>query len=546
MNRIDTIEANGSRLSSLRALALLSIALGVSAALVGLFLRGGWGLGLALAVLAVEAGLWLYLGGVRKRSGALLSPAHMDRSKRLLLVFLTAVVIFLGSTYYFYANMMLHVVNFPVILYLLIVQSLLMTGSSDRDWDEPLFWVESGLAALVRPFASLPRLGWMAGRAFGLKKDAAAAEGEPAVNPANRPGRLLGQILLGVLLAVPVLLIAGSLLASADAVFSRFFADFIQYWRNLSIKERLFDLALTLVLFPFIFSYLESCRSRWQLLPRRKDPAELPQSQPALSHRERSLNMSPVTLISFLSSVNLLYILFAIIQVAYLTGAFQFILPDGMTYAEYARNGFFELAGIAPINVLLILLAVKGAGRQGLAGRILRVQSLLLVAGSFVQWLSAIFRMQMYIRAYDLTLMRFFVSAFMILMAVVFVLLVIKEFRPSFAFFKAAAIAAVLSLVILNAVDADTRIARFNIDRAIADPSGSFDLEYFRELSPDTLLILQDALPKFDPERQVKIRALVRYAYIDLKLGNEGERWQSLNWREERNCSGMEGGCYLE
>lgn len=539
-------------LSPARAFMLLAVALGMSAALVGFWLRGGWNLGLTLAITVAEAGVWLYgCGkGFRRQSGAN-GLSRFTAGRRALLAFLTLAILYLGSTYYFYANEMLHVLNFLVLLVLFVVQTILLTESSDRDWDEPLFWIEAALAPIVRPFVSLPRLGWMARRAFNAKQDAQQdSEGEPSIvegaTASVRPVRILGQILIGVLLAVPVLLIVGSLLSSADAVFGRFSTSIIVYWKSLSIRERLLDLALTLACFPFIFSFLESGRSRWQLLPRR-NPDEAGQATPIWSlHREKTLKLNPITLNAFLASINILYILFAVIQVAYLTGAFRFILPEGVTYAEYARNGFFELAGITPLNVLLILFAVKGAGRTGTAGRLLRVQSLLLIAGSFVQWFSAMFRMQMYIRVYDLTLLRFFVSAFMILMAIVFVLLTIKEFRPSFAFFKTAALAALLSLVILNAVDADSRIARFNIERAVADPAGTFDLAYFKELSPDVLLYMQDCTPRFDPQRQIKIRALISFTYIDVKLASEKQAWQDLNWREQRLIRGVESGCYLD
>jgi hypothetical protein len=539
-------------LSPARALTLLAVALGIGAALVGFWLRGGWNLGLSLAITVAEAGVWLYGCGTGfARQAGTNCFRRFTTGRRLLLAFLTLAILYLGSTYYFYANEMLHVLNFLVLLVLFVVQTILLTESSDRDWDEPLFWIEAALAPVVRPFVSLPRLGWMSRRAFSANKHATqgrAGESTPEADEtkAGRPVRFLGQILLGVLLAIPVLLIVGPLLSSADAVFGRFSTSIINYWKNLSIKERLLDLALTVALFPFIFSFLESGRSRWQLLPRRTaDDVGQANAVRAL-HREKTLKLNPITLNAFLASINILYILFAVIQVAYLTGAFRFILPEGVTHAEYARNGVFELAGITPLNVLLILLAVKGAGRTGTAGRLMRIQSLLLIAGSFVQWFSAMFRMQMYIRAYDLTLLRFFVSAFMILMAVVFVLLVIKEFRPSFAFFKAAALAALLSLVILNAVDADRRIARFNIERAVADPAGSFDLDYFKELSPDVLLEMQECSPRFDPQRQIKIRALISFTYIDVKLASEKQAWQDLNWREQRLIRGIESGCYLD
>lgn len=534
---MDPVQTSSGKPGARQAFFLLAIAAGLSAALVGLFLRGGFGLGLTLAVVAAEAGLWLYHLVNPDRDKIRPGFAWRGPGRRgfdWLQAALTLVILFLGSSYVLYGNLMLHILNFPVILYLFIVQSLLLNGSSDRDWDEPLFWLESGLAALVRPFVCLHKTGWMVGRLFSRQASAEADPRRETSRTARKPALLLGQVMLGVLLAVPVLLLTGSLLASADSVFNQVLSGAVRFWQNLSIQDRLADLALTLILFPFIFSYLESCRSQWQVVARRTDPTgEIP-GQTILSHRERILKVNPVTLIAFLASINLLYLIFSLVQLAYLTGAFRFILPAGLTYAEYARKGFFELAGIAPINVALVLLAVKGAGRTGLAGRLLRIQSLLLVAGSLVQLLSAMFRMVMYVNTYGLTLMRFFVSAFMILIAALLILLTIKEFRAGFPLFKASAIAVVLSLVLLNAVNADVWIARFNIEQMITRPNQSFDLDYFRELSPDAIPILVEALPRLTPSRQQAVQIHLASRYQSLMEPFAARRWQDFNWPEQR------------
>jgi hypothetical protein len=205
-----------------------------------------------------------------------------------------------------------------------------------------------------------------------------------------------------------------------------------------------------------------------------------------------------------------------------------------LTYAEYARSGFFELAGLSAINVGLIVLALKGSSREGLTGQILRVLSLLLLAGSLVQWASAQFRMQMYIAVYGLTLLRFYVTAFMLLLAVVFVFLAIKEFQPFFRLFKAAAIAAVLSLVLLNAVNPDIWIARHNLRHMQSQPDHPLDIGYFSELSPDALVILQEALPTLDPSLKTSAQSYLTGKHQWLIDNTAGESWQSYNFSEQQ------------
>lgn len=491
-----------------------------------------------------------------------------------------------------------------------------------RDWDDPLFWLECVFSPFIRPFASLKRLPktislarhWQqnhhspgesgesdqsgatgeAGhtRSASQTRDAnEATDGYRADHAssasrrkhASHGGHLIGQILLGLVLALPILLIAGSILTSADAVFSDKMSQFLSFWRTMPLRDRLADLALICLFFPFIFSYLESCRTRWYLFIHQAPggatntgtgPAASANLHPtpgpagsailnptpgpagsailnptpgqasgtdqvyynttamnaAMKARQTwPIHLKPVTMITILTSVNLLYLAFASVQIAYLTGSFQFVLPESLTYAEYARQGFFELATMAPINILLMLFAIKGSVRLGLAGKILRSQSLILVAGSFIQWFSAIFRMQMYVQTYGLTLLRFFVTAFMLLMAAIFIMMIIKEFRPIFPLFKTAAVATALSLLILNTVNADAIIARHNLNHYLSGVGSTFDVQYYRDLSPDVLPILIEALPELDLASRQAVQTLLSDRYEDLQHQTAGQNWLGYN-----------------
>ena len=535
-----------------RAALYLLVGLGISAALVGFLIRGGWSLGFTLAILALEIGMFLYnhLSGCLAPDLQALHPS--SRSCHWLAAGLAPAILALAATSFIYADIFLQVLNAPVVLVLLITQFLLLFRSSDRDWDEPGFWIEAGLAGFVRPFVKLPALGPMFSRLRVKNR-------QPAGDPSRQSSRkTLVLVLLGLLCALPVLLIAGLLMASADAVFAAIFDNLTGFWQKLSLTEQLADVALTLIFFPFIFSILESGRSRWQALHAFQGSAFLnaasgadahaaaavktPDS-PAIRHA-RTLSLNSTLLVSFLTSINLLYLLFSVIQLTYLTGAFQARLPAGMTYAAYARNGFFELAAISALNVGLIILAVKGAERRSTSGVLLRILSMLLVLASAIQWLSAMFRMILYVQTYGLTLLRFFVSAFMVLIAVFFILLVIKEFSRSFPLFKAGAIAALLSLLLLNYINADAWIARHNVQRYMADPSHEIDLKYFQELSADAvpaMLALEDSIAT-DAQNPLSGQLQLQLQTIreDLKKEDTGRNWQSWNWSKTRNLAFLE------
>ena len=541
---------------------ILLIVLGISAAFVGFLIRGNWSLGLILTLLALEIGMFLYRGLSVPSASQILTNRHPGQigpdSRTWLAVALCPVVLALGAAAFMFANVFLRVINFPVILTVLIVQFILLFNSSDHDWDEPGFWFEVGLAGFARPFVRLPALGSvLAGLNTGKSPAAVSTD-------SKKDKKIIGFILLGLVSALPVLIIAGLLMASADAVFAGVFANLTQFWLNLSLKDRLIDFLLILIFFPFIFSILESGRSRWQAWPRQNKTAQNPGVNPltsasssvaqasvehpavgqdAAARHARTLSVHPAFLVTFLMSINLLYLLFCLIQLTYLTGAFQSRLPIGMTYAEYARNGFFELAAVSAINVGLIIFAVKGSERKRIWGALLRSQSLLLVLASLVQWLSAMFRMILYVETYGLTVLRFFVSAFMILIAAWFILLVIKEFRKTFPLFKAGAVAALLALLLLNFVNPDAWIARHNVDRYLADPTHPIDLKYFDELSPDAVPAMLDLADHLNSDSQNplggQLRIQLQAIEDDLQSKSQNPRWQSWNASERRNLDAL-------
>ncbi|MGI6326423.1 MAG: DUF4173 domain-containing protein [Saccharofermentanales bacterium] len=433
---------------------------------VALVLRGGWSLGFFLAVLLTEIifVIWLQPFAVSD-----IDHGH----NRPLQIFLALVIVLLSLCMLLFNNVVLKILNVLVLLCLIPLQYLVAAGVFKQEWDQFRFWLEAALSFFLRPFIGLPGMVDYLRGLFG-KKDASA-------KPGMTMRHIFGRILLGLLLAIPVLLLSGSLLAAADPIFAQW-SDHLR--SHVSLGEFLQRLLLSLLLFPFIFSFLYSGLTKQSVL------ASVDLMPSTSSSERKDFRLDAIVLISFLTVINLLYLAFAIIQITYLTGAFQAVLPNGLTYAEYARSGFFELAGISIINFLLILVAVKGNKRGGIAAMILRVESLLLILGSLVQWASAMFRMKMYIDVYGLSLLRFWVTAFMLLMLVFFILLLIKEFRPRLPFFKLGFTAALTALVILNFINCDAWIARHNADHY--RQTGQIDVGFFDELSDSAVPVMLD------------------------------------------------------
>ena len=53
------------------------------------------------------------------------------------------------------------------------------------------------------------------------------------------------------------------------------------------------------------------------------------------------------------------YAVFFVMQGGYIFGAFSRTLPEGMTVAQYARQGFFELCRVMALNLVLLWLVTR-------------------------------------------------------------------------------------------------------------------------------------------------------------------------------------------
>ena len=129
------------------------------------------------------------------------------------------------------------------------------------------------------------------------------------------------EILIGIAVAIPVVLLIGGLLMSADLVFSNMIA---KVFEGIRIPANLAGICFMLC-FGFISSY---CGVRYTAY--RKD------------RQDREVKILTETTAMFTVSVlvAVLYVIFCGIQIIYLFGGGG-ELPAGVTYAEYARQGIF-------------------------------------------------------------------------------------------------------------------------------------------------------------------------------------------------------------
>jgi hypothetical protein len=209
-----------------------------------------------------------------------------------------------------------------------------------------------------------------------------------------------------------------------------------------------------------------------------------------------------------LGLLDLLFLAFVAVQVRYFFGGSALVqATTGLTYSEYARSGFFELLTVAALVLpflLLIHLLLRSDDAPG--QRLFKWLAGAQIALLFVIMASAFERMRLYEAEYGLSEQRLYPTAFMGWLTVVFVwfcLTVLRGHRERFAF--GAMVAGFLLIAALHALDPDALIARTNLARAQA--GHKFDADYVAGLSADAVPDLVAGLPNLNPQDRCKLEA---------------------------------------
>ena len=260
-------------------------------------------------------------------------------------------------------------------------------------------------------------------------------------------------LLLGLGLAlVPVLLVVN--LLQYDAAFSKLLEDIFSESLPEEICKRLLYLLLAVAMAAFLMSCL--CGSREHRMGRVLDR----ESVAAFRIRRRFLPL--IVGAAMLIPLLAVYGLFFFSQWPLYTSAFTGVLPKGYTYADYAREGFFQLCAVCAINGVLYLFVSlftkKGQG-EGVRKALLTV----LCLCSLVLAATAFSKMVLYVRTYGLTPKRVYASWGMILLVIAFLLALLGAYWKKLNVTRALCGLFVVMFGCLCLVDTNALIADYNV-----------------------------------------------------------------------------------
>ncbi|WP_182885633.1 DUF4153 domain-containing protein [Microbispora sp. H10885] len=362
----------------------------------------------------------------------------------------------------------------PVLLAAFAVGSLALSGGG-RGW---LGVIRGGISVV---FAMLPVPWFLAG---------------PVRNLARR-SRVL-PTLVGAAVTVVLLAVFGLLFASADAVFSAFVSDLLR------TPDWAWDLPYRIFVF-CVFAVLAVAAVLVGLRPvAEPTPPDLRMSL------GRQVWMIP------LIGLNLLFAAFVTVQITVLFGGSRRVLSTaGLTYAEYARSGFFELVTVSVFVLGIVAGAVALLRRQSRTDRrLLAVLLGLLCAFTLVILASALHRLGLYTDAYGLSRLRASVEATIWWLGAVFVLVsaagaVRLAGRGAGWFFRGLVLLTGVSLLAFAVSDPDARVAETQLTIRGVE---RLDHGYLGDLGAEAVPIL-DRLP--EPDRSCVLRDVVAVNRLD-------------------------------
>ena len=318
-----------------------------------------------------------------------------------------------------------------------------------------------------------------------------------------------GAVGMGLLLSVPLLAIVIPLLIKADAAFD-------------GLLQKLPDWDLTELIVSVFFGFFLACYFYIRGTALRHSP----KANPDVKVRK---GMNPLTVNTVLIAVSVVYLTYLVSQLAYFSGGFSGILPEGYTLAEYARRGFFEMGWLCAMNLGIIALAVGLTSPKGKSPLLTRLLCLFMGIVTLFLVASASAKMFVYIDAYGLTRLRVLTEVIMIWLGLSTLTVCIWLFIPKLAYMKLILVLALVMGAAVGWADVDTVVARYNVNAYLSGKLATVDVNYLGTLGSGATPYMQKLMD--DPNSEIYTPARV-HVYSREDSGKTVEDFRDWNYAD--------------
>ncbi len=297
-----------------------------------------------------------------------------------------------------------------------------------------------------------------------LKKPQLDEEGNPI--PKEKSNAI--YILIGIVVSVPLVAFILYLLCEADAVFKEVVEEILDV---IKFKDIIGVTITVLVVYVIAYTAVRF----------------LEMKSIKITDNDTRVH-EPVLAITVTSIISVIYILFSGVQIVYLFMG-QLQLPESYTYAEYAREGFYELLTVCVLNFVIVLVCIHLFREHNILKAILTV----ICICTYVMIASSSFRLYMYISTYDLTRMRLYAIVALFTLAVLMIGVMMYIYNDLFELFKYGfGVITIVSLILVYS-HPTMLVAEYNISQMEKSEDYVLDMYYLtEELTTDALPVIMN------------------------------------------------------
>lgn len=323
----------------------------------------------------------------------------------------------------------------------------------------------------------------VAGALNALRRAALGVEAEIPADWRSRIRQSLGPAVIGLVVALAVMI----LLASGDALFASYLD-----------VDGLADDSLP----RFVAAV-----AAMSMVVAGAGAAAAAERRPAIPARR--VAAAPHVLVASVPVVAVYMVYVAVQCSSVLLGASYVRDRTGLTFAEYARSGFFQLIAVGTITFLwLSMLRPVVRTAVGPVARALRLVAVIATACTLVMVAAAIVKLDLYADVFGLTMLRLYTTVFAAWLGLALLLGLAAVMRPRGDWLlPVVATTALAGVFAMNVANPERIVAEHNLTETIG--SDEFDVDYLLGLSDDAVPAVVAGFDRLDPTEQERARRII-------------------------------------
>lgn len=413
------------------------------------------------------------------------------------IILISATYFIFNNTFFYVANIIALIILFTLMVILAVFEKTsigLILNRAVYLFLGPIEFLEEAIGSIIETIEN-----------FFHKKEVSKEKNEK-----------LRKIIIGILIAIPILIVVLMLLSSADSIFSSELKEVISTLFRLEIfeKQTYINLFFRIIIILMIAVYLIALL--YNVLEDNFTEKEVGEKKNWTI--DRTIGNTILTIL------NLVYLVFCYIQISVL-----FMKTGNMgdfDYASYARQGFFQLMAVSVINLVIILITSK---RNEINKKLnyTKVMNLCLSMFTLIILFSSFYRMYLYEQEYGYTFLRLMVYVALITEAILIIPTVMYILDMKINLTKTYFVVIIIMYIIVNYMNIDNVIAKRNINRYFEDTSGEYelDIEYLGTLGIDAA----GEIKRLENEENKMIRKQVEFYLNQVESEVKDINFQNFN-----------------